>query len=395
MYRTVWALLVFAWIGNYGVRMALSAVLPSIMRELDLSYSGAGVLATAFFYSYALMNFPAGLLGDRFGSRRVLVIGLVAGGLFAMATGLATSFAALLVARLMTGVSQGCLFSNDRAIIVAVTPPEKITLGQAVSFTGPGLGIGLGLFLGGALADVMSWRWVLALLGALPIVAALLIVRFVPRPPSSPAVARRRGRIRSVVTDRTVWILSLAGAAVMWVQFVVILWGPLLFMEVGVTKLARAGLFSSLTGLAAVIGLLLGGTAGQAAQRRGRTQYAVLLPAFAGMAVAAAGTGLAVQWRASPAVLAAGVFLTTIFAWSVWGPMWALLGEAFKKGDVSSAFGLSNTITVVGAIAGPAIAGWARDVTGSFAFGLYLSAAVALVGGVLLSVFARATASRA
>jgi len=195
VYRTVWALLVFAWIGNYGVRMALSAVLPSIMRELDLSYSGAGVLATAFFYSYALMNFPAGLLGDRFGSRRVLVIGLVAGGLFAMATGLATSFAALLVARLMTGVSQGCLFSNDRAIIVAVTPPEKITLGQAVSFTGPGLGIGLGLFLGGALADVMSWRWVLALLGALPIVAALLIVRFVPRPPSSPAVASCFGSI--------------------------------------------------------------------------------------------------------------------------------------------------------------------------------------------------------
>lgn len=386
--------MVFAWVGNYGVRMALSAVLPAIMQELDLSYSGAGVLATAFFYSYAVMNFPAGLLGDRFGSRRVLVIGLVAGGLFAMATGLATSFGALLAARLMTGVSQGCLFSNDRAIIVAVTPPGKITLGQAVSFTGPGLGIGLGLFLGGALAEVMSWRWVLALLGVLPIVAALLIVRFVPRPPSPSARAMRRGRVRSVVTDRTVWVLSLAGATVMWVQFVVILWGPLLFMEIGVTTLARAGLFSSLTGLAAVIGLLLGGAAGQAAQRRGRTQYAVLLPAFAAMAVTASGTALALQGRALPAVLAAGVFLTTIFAWSVWGPMWALLGQTFKDGDVSSAFGLSNTITVVGAIVGPALAGWARDVTGSFAFGLYLSAAVALAGGLTLAVFSRSGRAR-
>src|SRR3989441_11213380 len=179
-YVVVWALLIIAWAANFVVRVGFSALLPSIIDEFELSYTRAGLLASAFFYAYVLMQIPSGLLGDRFGRRRVLVLGLLGGALSAGLTGLAGSFAALFIARALTGAFHGTLFSNDRAIIVTVTPPDRIGLGQGVSFSGPGLGLTFGLVIGGLLVEVLPWRTVMTLFGLGPVVAALLIVRYVP-----------------------------------------------------------------------------------------------------------------------------------------------------------------------------------------------------------------------
>src|SRR5213593_3583555 len=98
-YVLVWFLLIFAWATNFVIRIGFSALLPSIIAELQLSYARAGLLASAFFYAYVLMQLPAGLLGDRFGRRRILVLGLLGGALAAGLTGLAGSFATLFAAR--------------------------------------------------------------------------------------------------------------------------------------------------------------------------------------------------------------------------------------------------------------------------------------------------------
>src|SRR5437867_10742330 len=107
------------------------------------------------------MQIPSGLLGDRFGRRRVLLIGLVGGALAAGLTGLAGSLVTLFLARALTGAFQGSLFSNDRAIIATVTPPDRIGLGQGVSFCGPGLGLTFGLVIGGLLGEGLVWRCVM------------------------------------------------------------------------------------------------------------------------------------------------------------------------------------------------------------------------------------------
>lgn len=70
-YVLVWLLLVQAWAANFVIRIGFSALLPPIIAELDLSYTEAGLLAGAFFWAYVAMQIPAGLLGDRFGRRRV------------------------------------------------------------------------------------------------------------------------------------------------------------------------------------------------------------------------------------------------------------------------------------------------------------------------------------
>jgi MFS family permease len=375
--------MVFAWVGNYLVRMALPALLPSIIQEMRLSYTSAGLLATSgFFYAYALIQFPAGILGDRYGRRRIVVLGLVAGAAASLATGLAGSFATLLAARVLTGASQGCLFANDRAIIAAVTPPDKIARGQAVSFTGPGLGIMLGLLLGGVLGTLVPWRYVFFLWSMPPLVAAVLIGRSPRTKVGTPVVGAPGARLRRVVARRDLWILGLSGATVMWVQYVLATWAPLLFLEVGVADVGRAAAYASLQGVAGVAGLLAGGWLGDRARQAGVGHKVVVIGSVSAVALGMAGLGMAVG---SGQALAVGVavFVTSFFAWSMWGPSFALLGEIIRGHDVSSGFGLFNTVCVVGAAVGPLVAGWTRDVTASFAGGCYVSALVALGGAAL------------
>src|SRR5438128_11427709 len=106
-YVIVWVLLILAWAANFVIRIGFSALLPSIIAELQLSYARAGLLASAFFYAYVLMQLPSGLLGDRFGRRRILVLGVLGGVLAAGLTGLACSLATLFAPRALRGALHG------------------------------------------------------------------------------------------------------------------------------------------------------------------------------------------------------------------------------------------------------------------------------------------------
>src|SRR2546428_3830476 len=122
-YVLVWLLLIFAWAANFVIRTGFSALLPSIIGELQLSYTRAGLLASAFFYAYVLMQIPSGLLGDRFGRRRVLLIGLVGGALAAGLTRLARSSLPLFLPPAPTGALPGSLFSHHPALLPTAPPP--------------------------------------------------------------------------------------------------------------------------------------------------------------------------------------------------------------------------------------------------------------------------------
>src|SRR4029434_372508 len=133
---------------------------------------------------------------------RVLLIGLVGGALAAGLTGLAGSFVTLFLARALTGALQGSLFSNELAIIATVTPPERIGLGQGVSFSGPGLGLTFGLVIGGLLVEFLPWRTVMMLFGLGPLAAAVLIARYVPAPAPSAIRTAVGQRLRRLLNDR-------------------------------------------------------------------------------------------------------------------------------------------------------------------------------------------------
>jgi MFS family permease len=378
-YVVVWVLLIFAWATNFVIRVGFSALLPSIITELQLSYARAGLLASAFFYAYVLMQLPAGLLGDRFGRRRILVIGLLGGALAAGLTGLAGSFATLFVARALTGAFQGTLFSNDRAIIATVTPPDRIGLGQGVSFSGPGLGLTFGLIIGGLLVEVLPWQTVVMLFGIGPIVAALLIVRYVPAPAPPPTRVALRRRLRRLFSNGSLCVLGLVGFCAIADQFTLTTWAPLFFNEVGVADVGRAGTYAALQGIAASLGMVVSGWAHDRLLERGYGSKTAIVAGLVGLAVSMLAMAAVITQRSIPG-LAVALFLAAFFCWSIWGAFYALLARLVREDELGTAFGFSNSIGFVGAVLAPTVTGWVRDVTGSFSAACVLLAALALAG---------------
>lgn len=383
-YHTVWALLVFGWIGNYMVRMAFSPLLEPVMAEFRLSHAEAGFLFSVFFYGYVAMQVPAGLLGDRFGRKRVLITGILLVALAALVTGFARTLVVLGLARLVTGLAQGLYFANDRPIIAAATPRDRLAVGQGISFCGLGLGNALGVILGGLLGELMPWRHVFLVLMALPLLSATLIGRFVPEPPRPARDARPGGepvwRARDVFRQRDLWLLGVAGMCPIWTQWVIGTWGPALFVEIGVTELGRSAVYASLLGVAALPGLFTIGTISDRLLRQGVGRKVVFAGSMLCMAVLVVAMGLTVQARGSAWLLAVLVFVTSFFVWGAWAPAYALMAELFPQRVLGVAYGLLNAVSFVSSLLAPYLTGWIKDWTGSFAWGCYLAAAVALAG---------------
>ncbi|HEV8311053.1 MAG TPA: MFS transporter, partial [Methylomirabilota bacterium] len=370
---------------NYMIRMAFSPLLQPVMAEFGLRHAEAGFLFSVFFYGYIAMLVPAGLLGDRLGRKRVLVTGILLVALATVMTGLARTLVVLGLARLVTGLAQGMYFPNDRPIIAAATPRDRLALGQGVSFSGVGVGNALGVIVGGALGALIPWRHVFFVLTVLPLVSATLIAWFVPEPRGArcpvPLGPDEVGMGRAgVFRHRDLWVLGLAGIAPMWSQWLIGTWGPALFAEVGVRELGWSALYASLLGVAALPGLFTMGAVSDRLLRRGIGRKAVVAGVILCLAISVAATGLTVQLRAPVWLLAVLVFITSFFVWGAWAPAYALMAELFPQRVMGSAYGLLNAICFVSGLLAPYFTGWIRDWTGSFAGGCYLAALVALAG---------------
>jgi MFS family permease len=397
-YGLVWAILVYAWIANYLIRMALSALLPPIMAEFGLTYAQAGLLSAAVFYAYTSMQLPAGALGDRLGRRRMVIAGVLLSAGTSVFTGLAGTLAMLFAARLATGLSQGFLFSNDRVIIAATTPPGRIALGQGISFSGPGLGTTLGLMLAGYLGALLPWRHVFLLFALPALVAAWLLWRFVPEPPRATSAADPAWPFRRVLRTRDFWLLAVSGMVPIYVQFLLATWGPALFVEAGVRDLARSASLAGLQGLTAPVALLVSGLATDRLRARGYHGKLVIAAALVGTMLTVLAMGVIIghhgpAWRLTLALLG-----TSFFIWCCWGPAYAILGDLFPSSVLGRAFGAFNTICFLGAVASPIVTGWLRDLSGSFVAGLHGAAALtalAMVGMMALDRPFRAAAGPA
>jgi MFS family permease len=374
--------MVYAWIANYLPRMGLSSLLPPIIAELGLSYTRAGLLASAFFYAYLGMQIPGGLLGDRFGRKRVVLAGILVGAIASLLTGLAGAFATLFLARLLMGASQGSMFANDRVIISTYTPREKMAVGQGVSFSGAGLGTTLGLLLAGALGELMPWRGVFVVFAFPPLLAALLIWRLIPEPPVMATESGWRS-IRRVLAVPGIWVFPLVALMPVYIQFVLGTWAPLFFAEIGVVELGRSAFYASLQGIPAPFGLLAMGWVADRIHRRGINRKVVVTATVLLCGCSFVGVGWVVQLGGPAWLLAALILSASFFLWGTWGPLYATLTERVPASLLGTAFGFHNTITFVGALAGPVITGWIKDATGSFAWACYVAGIATGFGAVI------------
>lgn len=158
----------------------VNVALPSIRRDL-----GGGLMAQQWVIDGYLLTLSAllllgGALGDRYGRRRVFVIGLVGFAAASLVCGLAPSAATLVVARAAQGVGGALLVPGSLALIDAVIEPAD--RGRAVgAWAGlSGVASAVGPFVGGWLVDAVSWRLVFFINLPLAVLAAVVAERRLP-----------------------------------------------------------------------------------------------------------------------------------------------------------------------------------------------------------------------
>jgi MFS family permease len=161
-------------------RVTGAVVAPYLVEDFALDARDIGFLTSVYFFTFAAMQLPAGLLLDRFGPRRVVAVLLCFGIIGALVLATANGFAALAAGRALLGLAGStCLMASFTAAALWWQRERLVLINGAI--------LGLGS-LGGLIATLpaewllqaVDWRWLWAGLGALTFGVILGLLRLVP-----------------------------------------------------------------------------------------------------------------------------------------------------------------------------------------------------------------------
>ncbi|OXY94214.1 MFS transporter [Streptomyces diastatochromogenes] len=160
-----WVVVALACAGQFLVVLDVSVVnvaLPSMRTDLGLSASGLQWVVNAYAIAFAGFMLLGGRAGDLYGRKRMFLVGLGLFTLASLAGGMAQDGWQLLVARAVQGLGAAVLAPSTLTLLTAAVPDGPARARAIATWTAVGAGGGAaGGLVGGALVDVLSWRWVL------------------------------------------------------------------------------------------------------------------------------------------------------------------------------------------------------------------------------------------
>jgi EmrB/QacA subfamily drug resistance transporter len=158
----------------------VNVALPALERGLDASLAELQWTVNAFTLALSALILLGGGLGDRFGRRRVYVVGVVWFAAASLLCGLAPSAAWVVAGRVLQGIGGALIVPGSLALIQASIHPDDRA--RAVGWWSgmSGMAGAAGPLVGGALVDAAGWRWVFLVNVPIAVVIAALLTRHVP-----------------------------------------------------------------------------------------------------------------------------------------------------------------------------------------------------------------------
>ena len=374
---TLW-LLVFA---SAGQIIIIAPILPRIGEQLGVGPGPLGLLITLYSVTLAAFTLVVGPVSDRFGRRRMILIGTAAMAAVLLAHGFATSFGSLLALRALAGAAGGVLSGASVAYVGDAFPADRRGWANGWVMSGFAVGQIVGIPLGIALAGAFGFKAPFVGFGLAMVVAFGLSVLFLPQPPGARSATPLTvgGAVKGYVAlarDREtgaaagVYVLMFAGVGLFVIYFPTWLEAALGF---------SAAQVSAVYALGGIANVLSGPRAGRLSDRIGRKP--VIVTASVGVGVLMLAAPLARLWPPSAFALFFGIMA---LAASRFSPLQALLTEmvpASRRGSfMSLTAATGNAGFAVGSAAAGALyagLGFGANAVGAGALALAAAAAVA------------------
>jgi MFS transporter, Spinster family, sphingosine-1-phosphate transporter len=377
---------------NYFDRYVLSAVLPSVQRDLALTDSQNGWLGTAFMLGYFLTSPVFGYLGDRASRKWLIASGIFVWSMGTLLTGFAATFAWMIGFRVLVGLGEASYATISPSYISDSFVSRRRNNALTIFYVAIPVGAALGTMIGGMISEHWGWRYAFIWAGAPGLLLALMLLPFAE--PERGAADHTGHLDKPRMTDVfklfriPEYVLVVGGyAAYTFALGAFALWGPTFLNRVhGMPEADAAKFFGAVLVVAGLVGTFVGGFAATAWQKRNRAAYAWVLGLSVLVALpAAAGAFLTRSHTISMACLAASMFLLFLGT----GPVNTLILETVPVNLRASAMAMSIfTIHLLGDVPSPLIVGWLSDLLQSLQIALLILPVALAVGAGLWLVLA-------
>lgn len=389
--RWIVVALIFAGILiSYIDRGNLGIAAPSIMREFAFPPSMMGVLLSAFFWTYAIFQMPAGVIVDRFGIRIVYAAAFVLWSLASAAIGLSRGLTDILILRLLLGVAEAIGPIASLSYIRRNFSGAEAGLPTAIYIAGQNLGPAAGTLLGTQLIEHFGWRamFIFTGLGALVWLPGWLALA--PRddgrqPGAAPAVPISSLPWREVLATKAIWATSLCIFLSSYFWYFLLTWVPTYLTTTRGFSITEMGRVLSIPlFVMAGLNIVAGSVADRLVKRTGSVFRVRVWFCTAGY-FGAGSLLLLLVLPGRDVVLP--VLMLSVCATGIGNAnYWALTQQAVPAGLVGRAIGFLNTISQIAGAAAPLITGWILGPDKQFGVALAIAGICPILAAISLLV---------
>ena len=392
----IFLMMLFLIAVNYIDRASLSVAMPMIAKEFDLSPAVQGLLMSSFFWTYAFMQIPGGMLADRFGPRVVIVCSTLGWGFFQAIAAACTGWVSLLITRLGLGASEAPIYpAGGKLNGIWMTQNER-GRGATLLDGGAPLGAALGaLIIAGLLTHFDSWRVSFVVAGVGTMIAGVFAWWYIRNHPREHAgvneaeaafieeahaadlaaePAHASGKVMDFFKYRSVW-----GMFFGWMCFNALFYGLLTWMPTYLSKvhgmdIKQMGGAVFIMFFSGFVGEMVGGWIADKWKAAGASQAKVLRTLF-GIASIIATIAIYNVARFKDPVTIVILLSVTLFFLRWCGLFWcvpSILGTRKRVGFLGGVMNLGGNFAGIGV---PILVGLIVQATGSYDMAMMLFAA--------------------
>jgi MFS family permease len=377
-WTVAWLLFAAGFI-NYLDRAIVSVALPVIAVDLHLGPEAKGVLLSAFFWSYALLQLPVGWAADRYNMRWLYSGGFAIWSLACGFTGLAGTLAALMVMRLLLGIGESIYMPGGMKIVSLLFGPKERGLASGLMDCGSRAGLALGAPAIAFLVHGAGWHRAFLFLGFGSAVWLVPWLAVCPRDLRTPGGQAAPSLMRTIATlDRNLLGMCLGHICYGYYWYLLVTWLPSYLVESRHMTLTRAGALVTFPYLVFTLSEPLGGWIADRLTAMGynerRARKAVVTVAYLSSIALLAGGRAANDAKAMLLISSAClVGLAT-------GNLYTLTAGMAPPDEVGMWLGCMNFAGNIPGIAAPIVTGVLIARTGSYYPGFVVAVVVLLLG---------------